>query len=108
MSTLGDGGTIELRISEELSERIKGLGLDGRLPDRIRFSVRSLISRPAPGAAVTLVFVDALGGGVGLLLRNSGWMCSSLIEGALECEPERESGGIGPEWEPDLEKFRCS
>lgn len=72
MLMLGDGGAIELRMSEELNERTRGLGLEGRLPDRILLSVRSLIISPAPGAAVTFVFADALGGGVGLLLRNSG------------------------------------
>ena len=74
VSTLGDGGVTELWMSEKLNERTKGLGLDGRLPDRMRFNVRSLINRPAPGAAVTFVFADALGGGVGLLLRNKGCM----------------------------------
>lgn len=57
-----------------LSDRTSGLGIEGRLPDLIRFSIRSLMSWPASGAAVTVVFTDALGGGIGLLVLKRGWM----------------------------------
>jgi len=41
--------------------------------------MRSLINCPASGAAVTVVLKEALGGGVGELVRKRGWMCSSLV-----------------------------
>jgi len=72
VSRLGDGGIFTVLISGELSDRTKGEGLVERLPDRIRLSMRSLISWPASGAAVTLVPAEAPGGGVGLLVRNRG------------------------------------
>lgn len=72
VSTLGESGVPVCRMSEELNDRIKGLGLAGMLPDLMRFNARSLTSTPAPGAALTFVFIEALGGGVGLSLRNRG------------------------------------
>ena len=72
VSTLGESGVPVFRMSEELNDRIKGLGLAGMLPDLMRLSVRSLTSTPAPGAALTFVLIEALGGGVGLSLRNRG------------------------------------
>ena len=72
VSTLGESGVLVFRISDELNDRIKGLGLAGTLPDLIRFNARSLTSTPAPGAALTFVFIEARGGGVGLSLRNRG------------------------------------
>ena len=58
-----------LQVSK-LAERMSGLGLDGRLPDRIRFSVSPLMTRPAIGAAVTTVPGVGVGGGVGLVFRK--------------------------------------
>ena len=61
-------------MSGELSERTNGLGLEGRLPDLdlMRFSMRSSISWPASGAAVTTVSGDAPGEGTGLEVLNRG------------------------------------
>lgn len=98
------------RTSGELSDLTNGLGLEGRLPDLMRLSIRSLISWPPSGAAVTVVLAEALGGGVGLLVRNRGWIWSSL--GALDLDPCRDRGTAtlpdretGPEREPGLEKL---
>lgn len=102
----GEGGSISVlvRMCKELSDRINGLVLVGRLPDLlIRFSMRSLMSCPASGAAVTIVPDDALGGGIGLFVRNKGCMWSSL--GALEREPGLECETV-PELEPGREKLR--
>jgi len=69
------------------------------------------MSWPASGAAVTFVPALALGGGVGLLVRNRGWIWSSLDGGlerepGLECDmvPERDTG---PERVPGLGKLCC-
>ena len=61
-------------MSGELSERTNGLGLDGRLSDLdlMRFNMRSSISWPASGAAVTIVPGEAPGEGPGLQVRNRG------------------------------------
>lgn len=61
-------------MSGELSERINGLGLEGRLPDLdlMRFNMRPSISWPASGAAVTIVPGDAPGEGIGLQVLNRG------------------------------------
>lgn len=48
--------------------------------DRIRASVRGVITCPASGDAVTVVPATAIGGGRGLFGRNRGWMYCS--EGA--------------------------
>ncbi len=61
-------------MSGKLSERINGLGLEGRLPDLdlMRFNMRPSISWPASGAAVTIVPGDAPGEGTGLHVLKSG------------------------------------
>ena len=70
-------------ILSKLALCTSGLGLDGRLPLLIRWIDRILcrsdITWPAPGAAVTIVPGVAAGGGVGESVRNSGWMCASLL-----------------------------
>ena len=70
MSLLGGVGLRNISSAPKLSALASGL--DGRLPDRIRLKVLSLIRRPANGAAVTMVPGIAVGGGVGLLERKSG------------------------------------
>ncbi len=76
-------GGVKLRAplqASKLAERMSGLGLDGRLPDRIRFKVRPLMTWPAIGAAVTTVPGVGVGGGVGLFVRKSGWIWHSSDE----------------------------
>lgn len=61
-----------------------GLGLVGKLPLRILWMVRrSAINWPAPGAAVTMVPGVTDGGGSGLSVRKSGWICASLEVGVV-------------------------
>lgn len=75
---------------------VSGLDTAGRLPLRIRLRLRMLcrseMTRPACGAAITIVPGLATGAGSGESDRKSGWMCDSLAEGC--CVKER-LGGAG-------------
>ena len=66
---------------------LSGLGTPGRLSLRRRLRLcmlrilwRSEMTRPASGAAKTMVPGVAVGGGVGESDRKSGWMCASLCD----------------------------
>ena len=69
-------------MSGELSDRMSGLEMLGRLLLRIMWErrTRSSTSCPASGAAVMTVLRDGLGAGEGLVVRKRGWMWSSQQE----------------------------
>lgn len=52
----------------------------GNVPDLKRYNVRGVIGWPAMGEAVIVVFVPAIGAGLGLSERKSGWTRSSAVE----------------------------
>jgi len=91
----GEVGFLEVRKRSKLSERTMGLGLEGRLPERMRRRILSSMIWPALGAAVTTVPEEAVGGGVGLQVRNRGWMWSSLDGDRGEVGRENVGWGRG-------------
>jgi hypothetical protein len=56
----------------KLSVRINLVVVVGRLPDLILWIIRPFMVWPASGAAVSTELDDAVGGGVGLHVRNRG------------------------------------
>lgn len=50
------------------------------MPDLKRYNVRGVIGWPAIGEAVIVVFVPAIGAGLGLVERKRGWTRSSVVE----------------------------